>query len=202
MFCRKCGYELPSDADFCPKCGTRVINEEIVSTNNNEDVQKINKPFGERDKKASVEDVKQFGVNQNSFSTRIESSDDRETNDALFSLYEKLIEPVKHIEGLVHKIKANQAEIDDKRTYKNPKMNLGVYIEMSIFLGIFILVCLFLGKNIVVVKESNINWNAIRKSLIFKNIVLSSSVISIVFAIICYQIDKFTKKVKAKKQYC
>lgn len=32
MFCIKCGNEIPDGAQFCPKCGTRVINEPLKKT--------------------------------------------------------------------------------------------------------------------------------------------------------------------------
>lgn len=32
MFCRKCGNEIPDDSDFCPKCGERVVTEDIEKT--------------------------------------------------------------------------------------------------------------------------------------------------------------------------
>ena len=31
MWCKKCGHEIPDDANFCPFCG-EVLNEEITKT--------------------------------------------------------------------------------------------------------------------------------------------------------------------------
>lgn len=30
MFCRKCGKEIPDDSEFCPKCGTRSLIENVI----------------------------------------------------------------------------------------------------------------------------------------------------------------------------
>ncbi len=30
MFCRKCGKEIPDDSEFCPKCGTRNVIENVI----------------------------------------------------------------------------------------------------------------------------------------------------------------------------
>ena len=30
MFCIECGYNLPDDAGFCPKCGTKLIKVEAA----------------------------------------------------------------------------------------------------------------------------------------------------------------------------
>ncbi len=30
MFCRKCGKEIPDDSEFCPKCGTRSVIENVI----------------------------------------------------------------------------------------------------------------------------------------------------------------------------
>lgn len=32
MFCRKCGNEIPDDSAFCPRCGERVVTEDVEDT--------------------------------------------------------------------------------------------------------------------------------------------------------------------------
>lgn len=34
MFCIKCGHDLPEDAVFCPKCGTKVAQSSAKNLNN------------------------------------------------------------------------------------------------------------------------------------------------------------------------
>lgn len=190
MFCRKCGYELPSDADFCPKCGTKVEVQELVVQENNDEIQNQNRAFGERDKSASVQEVMQFGVTQNTFASRIESSSDRETNDALFSLYEKLIEPVKHIEQLAQKIRGNKSTIEDKRIYKLKKINVGGYIKFAFLIDI---IPLFL------VNAFTIRHNKVEISKSSANLTIIS--ITVIFVILCMLFEKFSNKLSANKRY-
>lgn len=61
----------------------------------------------------TAEAVSGFGVTENYFANRVESVDDRATNNALFSLYKELIEPVEEIERFTMAI--NRLEEQRKR---------------------------------------------------------------------------------------
>lgn len=32
VYCSNCGKEIPKDASFCPKCGTKVVTDETIPT--------------------------------------------------------------------------------------------------------------------------------------------------------------------------
>lgn len=97
MFCSNCGKEIANEASFCSFCGGKVKNEILehreVSTNRNT---------------VSSDKMKNLGITKSSFSKRVESVDDPEANALLFTLFEKLIEPVKEIEKCVELINEDE----------------------------------------------------------------------------------------------
>ena len=44
MFCKKCGFQLPDDANFCIKCGTEVVPPEETKTESNTDTSTAENP--------------------------------------------------------------------------------------------------------------------------------------------------------------
>ena len=43
-YCKKCGSELPADANFCAKCGTPVTKEEAVAATKHQTFKVTEKP--------------------------------------------------------------------------------------------------------------------------------------------------------------
>lgn len=98
MFCHVCGTKLNDGAAFCHSCGTQIT--QMVPTENTEiaESKTADLPVGAREHTVTNESMKDLGIHQTVFKNRIESVDDRETNDRLFTLYGKLVQPLTIIE--------------------------------------------------------------------------------------------------------
>lgn len=109
MFCRKCGTELPDDAQFCVSCGCPIE----VSNEPKKEVQ-VRKDFNKRDAAVTHSSLDKFQIKGTSFNDRVESTDDKELNDKLFTLYDMLIIPVKYIEEKSMSASQHEATANDK----------------------------------------------------------------------------------------
>lgn len=92
MYCNKCGELQPNDAGFCSNCGA------LLNTKNLECPSEVSKT--DRDNVVTEMNMKAIGIMEHDFRDRIDSTNDRKTNDYLFTLYDKLYEPVKKIEDI------------------------------------------------------------------------------------------------------
>lgn len=124
-YCVKCGAQVGDDMSFCPKCGTAVTaitesgNTEIVQTNQS------------RDRVVTLQSMQDLGVTKTVFKDRIDSVEDKDINDHLFTLYAKLVPPVSEIESLSASINQKSAEIEDAkrfRFYKLPFITIAVTV--------------------------------------------------------------------------
>jgi hypothetical protein len=42
MYCKKCGFEIDGNSQFCPKCGTRIVSEDELLEISKSDIVNIN----------------------------------------------------------------------------------------------------------------------------------------------------------------
>ena len=98
MFCNFCGCELSDGSKFCNKCGNAIgkIAESKTAEVSKEDFSVS--------KTVTVDEIVNLGTKENLFTGRVDSTDDRAANNALFSMYKSLIQPVREIEGYTYKI--------------------------------------------------------------------------------------------------
>ena len=98
MFCHACGTKLNDGAAFCHSCGAQIA--QVIPKENTEisTEKSAELPAGARTHTITNESMKDLGIQQTVFKNRIESVEDRETNDRLFTLYGKLVEPLSIIE--------------------------------------------------------------------------------------------------------
>ena len=90
--------------------------------------------------------------------TRIEAVDDPKINKALFSIYEKLIEPFKKIEAKVAKINNLQELIEENKEYTKCSFERILYFSKYIFFPLLII-------NIIIVSINMDNEIFLRKFL-------------------------------------
>ena len=110
QYCRKCGHEMTDDSVFCPKCGEKIVvskKNEVIHVDTNNKVK--------RNLEVNVKSLNNLGVKDTAFANRIDSTEDANINDHLFTLYKKLINPVKKIEGLTDKIEQCNYEIEERK---------------------------------------------------------------------------------------
>lgn len=123
MYCTKCGNELAGDNVFCPKCGTKVVSDLVASNEN----ASISKYF----EKVDVQNVFTERVNSEVF-------DDRRSQNMLFSLYAKLVNPVKEIEAITSRIENLQENIRELRDVKSIKDRFG-WIIIIVFIAVLVI---------------------------------------------------------------
>ena len=90
--------------------------------------------------------------------TRIEAVDDPKINKALFSIYEKLIEPFKKIEAKVARINNLQELIEENKEYTKCSFSRILYFSKYIFFPLLII-------NIIIVSINMDNEILLRKLL-------------------------------------
>lgn len=90
--------------------------------------------------------------------TRIEAVDDPKINKALFSIYEKLIEPFKKIEAKVTRINNLQGAIEENKEYTKCSFERILYFSKYIFFPLLII-------NIIIVSINMDNEILLRKFL-------------------------------------
>jgi uncharacterized Zn finger protein (UPF0148 family) len=124
MYCPKCGNELTSDNVFCPKCGTKIASDLATSHEN----APISKNFENVDV-------------QNAFTQRVNSElfDDRRSQNMLFSLYAKLVKPVKEIEAITEKIENLQQKILELRDVKSINDRFFSRIIIIVFIAVLVI---------------------------------------------------------------
>ena len=149
-FCEKCGAKISDNAGFCSACGNKIKKKEEVAVQNAAVETKTGHEIGFRARKLSVESMAQAGINETAFANRVESVDDLKLNDCLFTIYKKLISPVRKIEQLTTAIENNQYVIESKKAYEDEKPSFLEYIVMffiSIFVGLIpgFIICWILG---------------------------------------------------------
>ena len=136
MFCSNCGEALPQESMFCPKCGSK----QNVNTTDN----KV-----ERNHIVTVDTLNQAGILESDFKDRIDSVDDRQTNDLLFTVYNKLIEPVRIIENIKDRLEINDEKLEEARKKQKSKLLYYVFPFKILFSLLAVLMfILFLGKAI------------------------------------------------------
>jgi hypothetical protein len=131
---------MTDDSIFCPKCGEKIVvakkNEVICADSSNKKVK--------RNHEVDVKNLNNLGVKNTEFADRIESSEDINVNDHLFTLYKKLIQPVKKIEAQTAKIE----ECEDEITMRKMLAFVWPSIKFSVLLAIimsFVLLVIRLG---------------------------------------------------------
>ena len=124
MYCPRCGNELASDTVFCPKCGTKVASDLATSHEN----APISKNFENVDV-------------QNVFTERVNSElfDDRRSQNMLFSLYARLVNPVKEIEAITETIENLQQRIRELRDVKSINDRFFKWIIIIVFIAVLVI---------------------------------------------------------------
>lgn len=119
MFCHVCGTKLNDGAAFCHSCGTQITQMDPTENTEVAASKTADLPVGAREHTVTNESMKDLGIHQTVFKNRIESVDDRETNDRLFTLYGKLVQPLQMIEQNLQYI-SNSEQILAERTEYEP----------------------------------------------------------------------------------
>lgn len=135
--CEKCGAKISDNAVFCSGCGNKIKKKEEVTAQNAAVKTTTGHEIGFRAREVSVESMAQAGINETAFANRVESVDDLKLNDCLFTLYNKLIAPVKKIEQLTIAIENKEFEIEAKKAYEDEKPSGSEYF-VRFFISLFV----------------------------------------------------------------
>ncbi|SHI62379.1 zinc-ribbon domain-containing protein [Butyrivibrio fibrisolvens DSM 3071] len=127
-FCEKCGAIVSDNAGFCSACGNKIKKKEEVAVQNAAVETKTGHKSGFRLREVSGASMAQAGINETDFANRVESVDNLSLNDCLFTLYNKLISPVKKIEQLTLAIENRQYLIEAEKEYEGEKPSFSEYI--------------------------------------------------------------------------
>ncbi|MGN0316992.1 MAG: zinc-ribbon domain-containing protein [Lachnospira sp.] len=123
MFCNKCGTEISDDSKFCPKCGCALTGI-FVQENQNTVVVAENSGFATRNIEMSHTAInavlQKTGIKETAYQSRVESTEDKELNDKLFTLYNKLIEPLVVMENKMDLIQNAQEDLSQKTILRIP----------------------------------------------------------------------------------
>lgn len=129
MFCRKCGTKLPDDAQFCVSCGCQIEGDNSLKN----EVQ-TKSDFRERDVTVTHSAMDGFQIKNTAFKDRVESTDDKELNDKLFTLYDMLIVPVKYIENKAISAHNYEQLSKDKSVVRDGFMRLNFRILIFVYI--------------------------------------------------------------------
>lgn len=138
MFCNKCGTEISDDSKFCPKCGSSLTGI-FVQENQNSDVAVANTGFATRNIEMSHTEMnavlQKTGIKETAYQSRVESTEDKELNDKLFTLYNKLIEPLVVMENKMDLIQNAQEDLSRKTILRIPfKVGYPVFLIINFIL--------------------------------------------------------------------
>ncbi len=146
MYCKFCGKQISDNSIFCSGCGKQLSLTNNSSHLSTVPTQVSTQAPAQRNNNVSVESMKNLGISQSEFAERIEIVYDKPTNDLLFTLYGKLVEPVAEIERNVDAMNAASDYLSNKPRFSYIKYNRWlVYFVGSIlgFLGMWSLDSVF-----------------------------------------------------------
>lgn len=148
MFCSKCGKEIPNDSMFCLSCGNKIlenITTEIVKQDQTEVVMETTnatKKFAKRSVDLSHVSMDRMGIKETVYTGRIDSVKDKELNEKLFTLYAKLIAPVREMERQMWILESAKRDLR-KKTYlklpwtKSSAIMIGLYVILLFIVAIW-----------------------------------------------------------------
>lgn len=128
MFCTKCGQQVEDGFTFCPKCGGKIVDA-AATESGNQLQQSENESVTEQSRSKSCV-----------FADRVESSKDKAVNDYLFTLFAKLVKPVKRIEQDESKISEYQDKIEDLKVKKPIHIHYKLLLIIAVALSVLLII--------------------------------------------------------------
>lgn len=121
MFCKKCGAKIADDSSFCAKCGANISDTALSITS--VDSVRENSPTI---RNTAISDSFENVSVMNTYYDRVdcERFDTTEKNNMLFSVFNKVLDPIRNIENLTNDIGKLTERASYLRNRSNASSNL------------------------------------------------------------------------------
>lgn len=168
MFCSKCGQEIPNDSMFCLSCGNKILENataEIVKQDQTEVVMETTnttKKFAKRSVDLSHVSMDRMGIKETVYAGRIDSVKDKELNEKLFTLYAKLIAPVREMERQMWILESAKRDLRKKTYLKLPWTK-----SSAIMIGLYVILLFIVAIWSEMKWYGEVVYGALTKSIIF-----------------------------------